>query len=76
MQAFFILVLLIVFLSFILLGFNIFFRNARFPETEIGRNKAMQKLGLTCPRCDEIRTLKKQQQQFTINPKELKVIRS
>jgi hypothetical protein len=75
MQAFFIIVLVVVFFSFILLGFNIFFRNKNFPETEIGRNKAMRKLGLSCPRCEEMKTYKKAEQSFSIDPKKLKVIR-
>ncbi len=75
MQVFFIIVLFIVLVSFVLLGFNIFFRNVRFPETEIGRNKAMRKLGLSCPRCDEMKTFSKKPQHIAINPEELKVIR-
>ena len=41
-------------ISFIGLGVNIFFRkDGKFPETEIGQNKEMKKLGITCVKCDE-----------------------
>ncbi len=43
-------------LAFIGFGINIFFRkNGRFPETSVGRNREMQKRGITCVRHDEIR---------------------
>ena len=36
------------------LGLNIFFRkNGKFPEIEIGHNKAMRDMGITCVKCDE-----------------------
>ena len=38
------------------LGFNIFFRKGgHFPETDISKNKDMRRLGITCPREDELR---------------------
>ncbi len=38
-------------IAFLLLGFNIFFRKGKtFPESEIGKNKAMQKAGIKCSR--------------------------
>lgn len=38
------------------LGFNIFFRkDGHFPETDISKNKDMKRLGITCPREDELR---------------------
>ena len=38
------------------LGVSIFFRkNGHFPETDISRNKEMQRRGITCPREDELR---------------------
>jgi len=62
--------------AFLALGFNIFFRHGRkFPETEIGRNSSMRKLGIACPKCDERKewdqnkSMKKQR----INPSELKI---
>ncbi|MBR5700667.1 MAG: hypothetical protein IKX37_06195, partial [Bacteroidales bacterium] len=38
------------------LGVSIFFRkNGHFPETDISKNKEMQRLGITCPHEDELR---------------------
>ena len=38
------------------LGVGIFFRKGgHFPETDISKNKDMQRLGITCPREDELR---------------------
>ena len=38
------------------LGVSIFFRkNGHFPETDISKNKDMKRLGITCPREDELR---------------------
>ncbi len=40
--------------AFLALGINIFFRReGKFPETEIGHNKHMRELGITCTKCDE-----------------------
>jgi hypothetical protein len=50
----------IIAIVFIGLGISIFFRkNGKFPETEIGHNKNMKKLGITCVKCDETRRIKK-----------------
>ena len=44
-------------IAFIGLGFSIFFRkNGKFPETGVGHNPEMRKLGLTCARSDEIKS--------------------
>jgi len=40
-------------LSFILLGINIYVFGKKFPETEVGKNRNMMRLGLTCPSCEE-----------------------
>jgi ribosomal protein L36 len=41
-------------IAFLGLGLNIFFRKgASFPETEIGKNKVMRRMGITCVKCDE-----------------------
>ena len=38
------------------LGVSIFFRkDGHFPETDISKNKDMKRLGITCPREDELR---------------------
>ncbi|HUX54465.1 MAG TPA: hypothetical protein VMV56_08640 [Williamwhitmania sp.] len=46
-------------LMFIGLGFNIFFRKKKFPETEVGHNKEMRKLGIKCARTEEILLFRK-----------------
>jgi hypothetical protein len=43
----------IVALSLVLLGINIYVFGKKFPETEVGKNKNMIRLGLTCPSCEE-----------------------
>jgi len=41
--------------AFIGLTFRVLFvKDGRFPETSIGKNKEMQKLGITCAKHDEI----------------------
>ena len=46
----------IVAVSFIAMGVSIFFRkNGKFPIFEIGKNKDMRKLGITCLKHDELR---------------------
>ncbi|MEE4196813.1 MAG: hypothetical protein V2I54_04155 [Bacteroidales bacterium] len=43
-------------IAFVAMGFNVFFRrNKKFPETSVGKNKDMRKLGLSCARHEEIR---------------------
>ncbi len=44
---------IIVALSILLLGINIFVFGRKFPETEVGKNKNMKRLGLRCPQCEE-----------------------
>ncbi len=68
-------------ISFIGLGLNIFFRkDGKFPETEIGQNKAMRKLGITCVKCDEARCHNHNNRQevvkvpVKIHPERLKII--
>lgn len=53
----FLIVFVLIAIAFIGLGFNIFFRKSRFPETEIGHNKKMRELGLTCVKCDEMKRI-------------------
>jgi hypothetical protein len=40
-------------LSILMLGINIFVFGRKFPETEVGKNKDMIRLGLRCPHCEE-----------------------
>ena len=43
------------------LGLNIFFRkNGKFPETEVGSNKNMKNLGITCTKHDEMKQFRKE----------------
>jgi len=43
-------------IAIIAMGFNVFFRkNKKFPETSVGKNKDMRKLGLSCARSEEIK---------------------
>ncbi len=42
-------------ISFIAIGFNIFFRKKKFPQTSVGGNKEMRKLGLSCAKHEEIK---------------------
>jgi hypothetical protein len=48
------LVIVILSIAFIALGFNIFFRNKKFPQTSVGKNKDMAKLGLSCAKHEEV----------------------
>ena len=42
-------------LSFVFLGIRIlFFRNRKFPESSVGKNPELKKLGLNCATHDEI----------------------
>jgi len=46
--------IILVALCVFLLSFNIIFRkNGKFPEKEVGHNKKMRELGLTCAKSDE-----------------------
>jgi len=41
-------------IALVLLAVNILFKkDGKFPETEIGHNKAMKDRGITCVKCDE-----------------------
>lgn len=70
---FMLIVLAIVLGSFLFLGFNIFFRKKSFPETEIGRNREMRKLGLACPKGEEKRLYGKSKPTVKINPEDLTI---
>lgn len=50
------LVLGILSIALLAMGFNVFFRkNKKFPQSSIGHNKEMRKLGITCARSSEIK---------------------
>lgn len=43
-------------ISFLALGFSIFIKkDGKFPSYEIGKNKEMRKLGITCAKHDELK---------------------
>lgn len=53
--------ILLVGLAFAGLGVNILFRkNGRFPQTEVGSNKNMKNLGITCTKQDEMKAFRKE----------------
>jgi hypothetical protein len=63
-------------IAFAALGLNIIFRKGgKFPETEVGRNKRMRDLGISCPKCDEMNAWREmnRQKRKKINPSELKL---
>jgi len=57
----------IVTVSFMLLGINILFLKKKFPETEVGKNKNMMKIGLSCPKCEERRMYRKSKTSISLN---------
>ncbi len=67
----------IVAVSFVALGFNIFFvKGKTFPETEVGKNKDMRRMGIYCVKCEEnrkFREAKKKLAAKNINPQNLKI---
>ena len=67
-----VIVVLVVALAFVLLGINIFLFRRKFPETEVGRNRDMKKLGLACPHCEERKRIRKILKPAGIRPENLK----
>jgi len=59
-------VIFLVALAIILLGINIFVFRKKFPETEVGRNENMIRLGVTCPMCEERKSYRK-----TVRPRDI-----
>ncbi|MDR1405981.1 MAG: hypothetical protein LBI89_02100 [Prevotellaceae bacterium] len=43
-------------------------KNGKFPETEIGKNSSMRKLGITCVKQEELNCMKKSKQQNNAAP--------
>ena len=70
-----ILAVLLIGVAFLLLGLNIFFRGRKFPETEVGRNSNMRKLGIYCTKCEEMKAWKQMQKKksIKINPSDLQI---
>lgn len=65
-------VVAVVALSFLLIGINVFLFRRKFPETEIGTNRHMKKLGLACPHCEERKNHKRYLKQVSIRPEKLR----
>lgn len=52
----FLISIVLIAIAFAGLGLNILLRkNGKFPETEVGSNKNMKKLGITCTKQDEMK---------------------
>jgi hypothetical protein len=48
--------ILVVGIALLFLGIRMLIqKNGKFPETEVGRNREMRKLGIRCARAEEIR---------------------
>lgn len=48
--------ILIIAVAFVFLAIRMLVRkNGKFPETEVGRNKEMRKLGIQCAKAEEIK---------------------
>lgn len=65
-------VVVVVALAFVLLGINIFLFRRKFPETEIGTNRHMKRMGLACPHCEERKIHKKTLKPVSIKPDKLR----
>jgi hypothetical protein len=75
-MEFYLLALLFVAIAFVAIGINVFFRKgAKFPETDVGRNRKMKEIGITCPRCEEMNTWQKMsnREKKEIKPAELRI---
>ncbi|MBN2482542.1 MAG: hypothetical protein JXB19_12440 [Bacteroidales bacterium] len=59
-------------LAFLMLGMNIFFFRRKFPETEVGKNKNMIRLGLSCPQCEEKKRYRRIAGPVVMDPDRLK----
>lgn len=67
--------LLLVVVAFLLIGINIIFLGRKFPETSVGCNKHMKKLGIRCVKYDERKMFQQKKSTFSFNPEELKIVR-
>jgi hypothetical protein len=53
MLQIFIITVVLISISFIFLGIQVFFKKkGKFPQTHVGENKNMNKLGITCAKCE------------------------
>lgn len=66
--------ILLVFISVLLLGFGLLMRdNKRFGKHEVGHNKHMRELGISCTRCSELKRFNELKKKKQINANELKI---
>lgn len=71
MMKLWIVAVIVVALAFLMLGVNVLLFRKRFPETEVGKNKNMAKLGLICPKCEENRNYRRRNKPVKLNPDKL-----
>jgi hypothetical protein len=64
---------IIILISFLLLGFNIFFMKKRFPETSVGHNRDMRKLGIYCVKCEEQKKYRQERSRFRLDAKKIRI---
>jgi len=63
----FLITIVLVALSFAGLGLNILFRkNGKFPQTEVGSNKNMKNLGITCTKQDEMKAYRQEKRKIKL----------
>jgi hypothetical protein len=72
MYQLFVVTIGIVALSVMLIGINVFFFKRKFPETEIGRNKDMIRLGIRCPQCEERKNFRRSKRPAKIHIKNMR----
>jgi hypothetical protein len=65
----FLITMILMALAFAGLGVNILFRkNGKFPQTEVGSNKNMKNLGITCTRQDEMKIFRQEKKSGKSEP--------
>ncbi len=62
-----------VIISVLLLGINIFFFKKKFPETSVGHNRNMKKLGIWCVKCEEQKKFHQEKSRFRVHPKKIRM---
>jgi hypothetical protein len=67
-----ILVAVLVLVSISLIGFNVFFLKKKFPETHVGHNSNMKKLGITCAKHEDIGKTRTDTRK--IDPEDIKIV--
>ena len=65
---------IIVLVSFLLLGLNIFFMKRKFPESSVGHNRDMKKLGIHCVKCEEQKKYRQKRSRFMLDAKKIRIV--